>query len=126
LVKNPLAFPAYILALLALAAGCGKPSPPGRLENVGGSSAAEPDASTGGTSGNGGDGGGGGEPALDAGANVPDAQDAGADVELPDAGDAGDADAATDAGPGVTPCDDGWSGPGNGAGPPEECIYIHD
>jgi hypothetical protein len=67
--------------ILALAAACGsKPSPPGRLENVGGSSAREPDASTSG----GRSDAGGLEPVIDAGP--------------PDAGEAPDGD-GLDAGP---------------------------
>jgi hypothetical protein len=83
-VKTWLPSCAYILASLALASACGsKPSPPGQLENVGGSSGREPDASmSGGT--------GGAEPMLDAGLPEADAADAG---EL----DAGELDAGADA-----------------------------
>jgi hypothetical protein len=89
-VKTPLVSRAFVLAILALAAGCGsKPSPPGRLENVGGSSGREPDAATsGGTSG----GGAEPEPVIDAGAPDPQGLDAGGDASLPDAGVDPDAD----------------------------------
>lgn len=83
-----------ILALGLCAAACGsKPSPPGPLENVGGSFADEPDGSTPAGSGGGGSGGAGGDGVeLDAGlpdAAAPDADtlDAGPDARAPE-GDA--------------------------------------
>jgi hypothetical protein len=79
--------PACVLAILALAAGCGsKPSPPGRLENVGGSPPSEPDASTP----EGSSDAGGSEAVSDAGppdaAGAPDGDglDAGPDARVPE------------------------------------------
>jgi hypothetical protein len=83
LVKTLLVTPAHALAILAFAAGCGsKPSPPGGLENVGGSSGREPDASA-----SGGSSGSGSAPVLDGGLPVATgAPDGGALDAGPDAG----------------------------------------
>ena len=93
--KPSLLLQAHLIAALALLpAACGsKPSPPGPLENVGGSFSNEPDASLPAGSGGGGAGGGGSSGAeLDAGlsdADAPDADrlDAGPDARPPE-GDA--------------------------------------
>lgn len=85
-MTSPLASAPW-LVFLALIAACGStPSPPGPLQNVGGSAGSGPDASASGTSGS---GGSRVDPALDAGASgdEPDADalDASLDARAPDA-----------------------------------------
>lgn len=93
-MKTSFVAPTRLITVLLFAAACGsRPNPPGRLENVGGSSGREPDAATAG-----GSSGTGAEPEVDAGTQHPDRLDAG-DAVVPDAGDAGGGAAEPDAGP---------------------------